>query len=77
MGILSLMYFRYTNVTVDWGMLNVRTISEMECLICLTPTIIPCSDSDNLSHLATSNLNSVPTELPDIKAQLIYMYAFP
>lgn len=47
----SIRYPRYTRDSVDQGILNVSTMSEIKCSICRTPTIIFHSNSDNRHHL--------------------------
>jgi hypothetical protein len=70
-------YSRYTRDTVDRGMLNDRTTSEMECPIRLAPTIMPRSDSDNSRGLAMSRLAGVQPDSWENTSQLILLWAFP
>jgi hypothetical protein len=73
----STKYFRYTRDTVVRGMLNDRTTSEMECPICLAPTIMPRSNSDNSRRLAMSRLAGVQPDSQENASQLILLWAFP
>jgi hypothetical protein len=73
----STKYSRYTRDTIDRGMLNDRTTSEMECPIRLAPNIMPRSNSNNSRRLAMSRLAGVQTDSRENTSQLILLWAFP
>lgn len=53
-------------ITVDEGMLNASTISEVKCSIHLVFAITTHSNSDNSNPLAISSLAGVPTDSPGV-----------
>lgn len=59
------------SITIEQGVSDNPTISEMESPISLVPTIIPHSNSDNSDLLAMNSLASVYADLSDIRTQLI------
>lgn len=58
------------SITIEQGVSDNPTISEMESPICVESTIIPCSNSDDLHHFAMNSLASVHTNSLDVRAQL-------
>jgi hypothetical protein len=58
-------------------MLNDDTPSGMQCPICLVPTIMPSSNSDNSRRLAISRLAGVQLDSRENTSQLILLWAFP
>lgn len=63
-------------ITVDEGMLNASTISEVKCSIHLVFAITTHSNSDNSNPLALSSLAGVPTDSSDVRAQVIQASTF-
>lgn len=70
-------YSQYTQDSIDWGILNVLTISEMDCFICLVPTIMHHLNLNNFCCFDMSSQTGVHTDSLDTWTQLRQVWTFP